>query len=416
MDCAVLRKFEKLRLPLNPPATADEIASAEAALGYPFPPAVAALYRHHNGQAPHWPWEYRLMPLAEVRETAECFRDSTFSWLMTRIGFVPFWSNDNSDYAGMLLQEPFTGLIAILEHDGDPFAVSYRTLEHFYSDQIDCLAGHLAEEKAEADEARGALGGMLRSWAEKFRPGPAPLDPITAELRRWYIDGPNGELLVPADSQQFIAARSRGCAWRRLDIPPEKSSGVPELRDMPSDFAGRGLMPRESELPLDRERVRVLRPMLEDSEADKDVPLIAGMICALTPLEDSDYLIPLLNHDDFYVAEAAATSLGLRRWAPAVAALERLAAKGMPNSSGAAAGALRAIQPRPSLETVLEQARLARERGTALPPYAVTGLVEHGCEVIQRWGNSNGEIRYRLPKQKEWRTLYSPGSRSEDRT
>src|SRR5437899_10543324 len=105
---------------VNPPATHQDIDFAEAELGVTFPPEIKSIYADYNGipeyTCAHLP--FHLMPLSEVVALNKIFRSEThISELMKKYGLICLWGDDQSNYAGVYLEDPFKGKICFVDHE-----------------------------------------------------------------------------------------------------------------------------------------------------------------------------------------------------------------------------------------------------------------------------------------------------------
>ncbi|WP_407569573.1 SMI1/KNR4 family protein [Deinococcus altitudinis] len=128
----------------NPPATQEELRSAESALQMSWLPELEAMYRQHNGAsalATDWeedraerleededaaPAAPRLMSLEEVQD----FYTGTNDFLIPEVRF--FWTDDNSNYVGVYVGDILTGAVCFCSHDEQTeVAPIFRTLADF---------------------------------------------------------------------------------------------------------------------------------------------------------------------------------------------------------------------------------------------------------------------------------------------
>src|SRR5262249_36303198 len=115
----LIRRLHAFAVEFNPPASPDQIRALEEELRAPLPAELWALYQDHNGTglAQRGTWAFRPLSLDEVRrerEMVQIFRD-TFEW--GDLGLVFFFTNDNSDYAGVYLTGPMVGRVAVMPHE-----------------------------------------------------------------------------------------------------------------------------------------------------------------------------------------------------------------------------------------------------------------------------------------------------------
>jgi SMI1 / KNR4 family (SUKH-1) len=128
----LIRRLRAFGIECNPPASAKHIKALEADLNAPLPAELRALYCDHNGMADaRGTLPFRLLSLDEVRqerETLDLFLE-TFEW--SDRGLVLFFTNDNSDYAGVYLSGPMAGRVAVVPHEGVDVAPRYRSVQSF---------------------------------------------------------------------------------------------------------------------------------------------------------------------------------------------------------------------------------------------------------------------------------------------
>lgn len=157
----LIEKYRMLGISLNPPATAEQLQSLEAALDFTLPDGLRLLYEDHNGedkagtQGLYLP--LRSMPVDEVIDTHGFVKE--FGWASQ--GLRLFWSDDNSNYAGLYVAGPMEGRVCFINHEEQDLSPVYRSLLSF----LDTL---LVGIEAEAD------------WYEFPRDYPA-LEPLTPE-------------------------------------------------------------------------------------------------------------------------------------------------------------------------------------------------------------------------------------------
>ncbi len=103
MDDMVSR-FRARPLPFNAAVSAREIARLQASLGAALPAELLALYRDHDGLPEHAPDDlpFRLMPIDEVIDIHHIARREGWADVGVRV----FWTDDNSNYAGLYLTGP----------------------------------------------------------------------------------------------------------------------------------------------------------------------------------------------------------------------------------------------------------------------------------------------------------------------
>lgn len=131
----LLRHYQELNLGLNDGATGEEVRALEASIGVALPSDLVMLYQHHNGETRPTRLPLRFMSVAEVREWLVMMRiydleTDDFGWIDH--GVIAFWSDDNSNYAGVYVRGPLNGRVCFLNHeDSTDIAPSYRSVSSF---------------------------------------------------------------------------------------------------------------------------------------------------------------------------------------------------------------------------------------------------------------------------------------------
>ncbi|MFC1601122.1 SMI1/KNR4 family protein [Candidatus Sumerlaeota bacterium] len=369
----VLTQLHELELPLHDPATESELRVLEDVIGARVPDELSTLYLDHDGMSPCYPWEYRLMPIKEVAEVAG-WRNQVS--VCKQLDHHLFWSNDNSDFIGLSLSGPLEGIVSIMDHDGEPFAPAFRSVERLYEELIHC---HRLEQAMAENPASGSSDTQMKSDGSRWR--------------RF------GRRL--AERVESSDAEGAGEEFHQLREP---SSDDASFRERPKDFGRGPFLPAEERLEEDRERVKGLWQCFRSGDPD-DRPNLATCIAALTPLADSEELMPLLDDVDFFVSAVAIESLGARCFWPVVPQLKRLAIHGVSNAQSAALDSLRYFPCPDTLEfvlSILDNASFANWG----PEMFMDLLVSNGCEV--KYAKSSTEwrkIRYRVPDDSKWRLL-----------
>lgn len=356
-------KLRKLKLPLNRPARSSDLSQLSVAVGGTLPQEIEALYNDHNGQKPYGLWEYRLMTVKEAVEVAN------IPELIPVANVRLFWTNDNSDFIGVALSGPLRGLIALTEHDGEPLRLMYRTIESLYSDMMTAYSNSkLSESK----------NGRV-----------API-----------------KLPVGLPDDEFRKVVSQAFGWNQSEnqvYQPSTSDEPPEsLRDFKGDFNHGTSDPLFIE--EDRGRAAELWDIFAKAEHDQR-SLIVHCLAQLTPRTDSGSLIPLLRDNDFYVAAAAAESLGIRQTPEALELIINLALTGVSNAQTAAWGALCSFPGQRTLNMAVDALHDPSFANWAPHPF-LNLLVANGCEVrFSRTSNGWQNIRYRLPETMDWQEV-----------
>lgn len=101
------------------------LKSLEADLKARFPSELWDLYETIQDPAKSESGPFRLMPIEEVKDLREAMYG--FNWRDS----CAFWTDDNSNYAGIYLDGPLRGRIYFLSHDEPDFSPVYRSLSSF---------------------------------------------------------------------------------------------------------------------------------------------------------------------------------------------------------------------------------------------------------------------------------------------
>lgn len=131
---------------VNPPASPETIAAAEAALECKFPPQMRAIYEVMDGigQPEGWVPDLGLMPLQEVvefhvGEIETMVPPEDRAW-WHKFGVVAFWTDYNSNYIGLRVHDPVVGVVVFLDHEDCSTAPKYRNLASFLTQFIKGVA------------------------------------------------------------------------------------------------------------------------------------------------------------------------------------------------------------------------------------------------------------------------------------
>jgi hypothetical protein len=269
----MLEQLARLRAMTNgllPPAARSEITTLESVLGGAVPEQVGAIYADHAAMTSERWWAMRLLSPAEVAEAIVGLRMAQLPIPDDELGV--FWTDDNSNYAGVFLRGPLEGRVFTLDHEEPSPAPVFVSVESFYSAMLEA-----------ADQAR-ANGESIDDHA----------------LKPDY---------------------------------PRRTSSDPSRPD--DDDVARRLLSSYWAQP---------------GEPDGERAAFQGI--ALSSNDDNELLVELFSVDDMFVAEAAARTVGLRRWSPAVPALAQLARGNLQNGRLAAILALKAIGDRPARQAL----------------------------------------------------------------
>jgi hypothetical protein len=131
------------------PAASDEtLAKLQRACGV-LPEQILAVYRDHDGFDPALAEEdtslpVRLMPIAEVLDTRD--QMTAYEKKLPMVGPVAwFWTDDNSNYAGVYLDGPLVGWVTVLNHEEPELTPAFRSVESFMSHMLANTLGNPKE-------------------------------------------------------------------------------------------------------------------------------------------------------------------------------------------------------------------------------------------------------------------------------
>jgi hypothetical protein len=221
-----------------------------------------------------------------------------------------FWTDDNSNYAGVYVEGPLTGRVAYVDHDEVDLSPVFSSVDSFLA--------------------------------------------------------------------KFVTAAKKGVDWHEMKQEP------------PPRTRGRASTRKQGPLEMLRAKLAVT------TDADARARL-AMSIMKVTPLDETESIVPFLDEEDMYVQERACVILGERKYEPAVEKLGRVAKDGTANGVTAAIRALGQI----GTERCRRALRAAAIREPRRDTYVAWALEESGCEIEEeddRW-------RYRLPGEKRWKWL-----------
>jgi hypothetical protein len=145
-----LRDFRTLRVPINPPATTEELAQLEMLIGQRLPADLLALYQDHNGHELTFDPEidddtdvvgllFRLLSISEL--SAVWGEEMRQGWLADYPDvlnqFLPCWFDDNANYTVLYIAGPLAGRLAYLNHEfGFNLRPQFKGLPSYYASLI----------------------------------------------------------------------------------------------------------------------------------------------------------------------------------------------------------------------------------------------------------------------------------------
>lgn len=139
---AYLRTLRSLDMALEAPASPAALTAMEKAIGYPLLDDLRALYQDHGGmpQSNRVP-AMRLLPPATVVEMTDAVRRGFPGLLDDCAGL--FWTDDNSNYAGVWLAPPLLGRVFVLRRDDvTNMPPKFRSVESFCQSMLAARRQH----------------------------------------------------------------------------------------------------------------------------------------------------------------------------------------------------------------------------------------------------------------------------------
>jgi hypothetical protein len=135
----IIRKLRSQDLPFNDGLTESELRAFERRMGCKFPPEVRALYADHDGVDEHGDHRlFHLMPHESAVEFNAMKEQNSIAFCGEDLFDVAgddsarvFWTDFNSNYAGVFVSGPNAGSVFILDHDEPRLAVRYRSVRSF---------------------------------------------------------------------------------------------------------------------------------------------------------------------------------------------------------------------------------------------------------------------------------------------
>jgi len=121
----IISRLRAYDLGFNSPASATEIEEVATAIECNLPSDLRALYLDHNGFENAFPPPWRFMSISEVVEMYRCFSN----WAGYGLRF--FWTDDNSNYAGVYVSGPLAERVCIEIHDDHDLSPRFRSIRSF---------------------------------------------------------------------------------------------------------------------------------------------------------------------------------------------------------------------------------------------------------------------------------------------
>lgn len=263
----------------NPPATPQEINSAESELAVKFPQEIRSIYTEYNG-IPEYTCEhlpFHLMPLSEVVTLNRIFRNETHSSeLVKKYGLICLWGDDQSNYAGIYLDGPFKGKTCFVDHEayyvGDVSPL-FRNEQSFTNRVIELAKRNRLVSQFE----EGALKeSELKTAVRKF----------------------------PYSYYEYRSDAS----WHAMPVDyPARQNSLFDQEDRES-FERISLALNQRDFSIEGER-----------------KFLIYALARLTPYAAANTLLPLLEENDMYIPSHVCNTLWLRRYAAAIPYIATLA-------------------------------------------------------------------------------------------
>lgn len=268
--------------------------TVETVLGIKLPGALVKIYAEGDGlkmEERIAAQSFRLMPLAELVTINTQLRRSGIEDLLRAYSMACFWTDDQSNYAGVFCGGIFEGRVFFVDHDG-PFTGDlspvFRTVDSFLE---------AANESAERNRIIGY-----------FEAGEITFDDLSSHASRfpWYRH------YAPGDTASWFA------------LPLDYRSG------------------EEAYTALDREAYTACTKKLEAKifASDGERDLLVCSQARLVPPNESHTLLPYLKEDNMWLPGRVAQILVQRDCPDAVAPLVTLALTGNYNCRSTAKYAL----------------------------------------------------------------------------
>lgn len=396
-----IRRLRRLGATFNPPASDGQMDRLRKLAGAPLPEAIERLYRHHNGmEALPLSRDYRLASVEECEEFIPVYRRWWESDLGWQLGFVPFFTNDESDVAGFCLRGPLQGIMCFAEHDGTPFYLGYRSLEGFFADLARAQRSWKPSLLPKLGDVMGSLRDRLRDESIE-----EALEERLANLFR-FADGRFARL---RSSTEYFELRNANAIWERREpsLPEGEEPAVEfTLREMRKDFGVEGQKPTV-EMPEDVGRLEELWGLLRAHAGDESKHSVARSIAGLTPDRRMADLLPLLHGEgDWFATREAFDCIAFRRWEPAVPHLIAMVRERRSHWSYALR-VLARFRSGDVLDAAIDFVRSA-DRPTLRESFFEVSelLARNGCEVLtNEAGEGCRRMQYRLPRSGKWELI-----------
>jgi len=124
----IIRRYHETGFDLAVGASLPAIQTAQLELDCIFPEELRVLYQDHNGMAASGgAIPFRLLSLEEVVDFHKVVRD--YGWV--DLGVRVFWTDDNSNYAGLYVSGPLIGKVCVIDHEEPDLSPAYASLPSF---------------------------------------------------------------------------------------------------------------------------------------------------------------------------------------------------------------------------------------------------------------------------------------------
>lgn len=135
------------------PATAAELDELGHVLGVALPSTIRAIYEDHRIEEPGFGRCLRLLSPTEAGRTIVALREFGVPFEDQELG--TFWTDDNSNYAGVFASGPPAGRLFKVDHDETSPEPCWRSVESFYDSLLDARDAGVDWSEMETDYPRG---------------------------------------------------------------------------------------------------------------------------------------------------------------------------------------------------------------------------------------------------------------------
>jgi hypothetical protein len=117
------------------PATADEIEELTRVLGVALPPAIRAIYEDHGSEDARYELCLRLLSPTDAAQAITGLREFGVPFEDHELG--TFWTDDNSNYAGVFMSGQLAGRVFKIDHEEPSPEPCWRSVASFYDALLD---------------------------------------------------------------------------------------------------------------------------------------------------------------------------------------------------------------------------------------------------------------------------------------